>query len=137
MDKRQISNNKMVNGMEKFEISENLADEAKAYIKDVLFMLEQNGIMEDVDEAAIQMLAYNYSTFIKASKIVEEQGLTVTSDRGNIAEHPAVKIARDAQTSALKVMSEFGLTAKSRSKLPKLSTTEDSPLEVFIKKNKK
>jgi hypothetical protein len=30
----------MVNGMEKFEISENLADEAKAYIKDVLFMLE-------------------------------------------------------------------------------------------------
>ena len=137
MNKRQINNNEMVNGMEKFEISENLADEAKAYIKDVLFMLEQNGIMEDVDEAAIQMLAYNYSTFIKASKIVEEQGLTVTSDRGNIAEHPAVKIARDAQTSALKVMSEFGLTAKSRSKLPKLSTTEDSPLEAFIKKNKK
>lgn len=129
----------MVNGMEKFEISENLADEAKAYIKDVLFMLEQNGIMEDVDEAAIQMLAYNYSTFIKASKIIEEQGLTVTSDRGNIAEHPAVKIARDAQTSALRVMSEFGLTAKSRSKLPKLNNlgTEDSPLEAFIKKNKK
>ena len=139
MDKRQISKNKTVNSMEKFEISGNLADEAKAYIKDVLFMLEQNGIMEDVDEAAIQMLAYNYSTFIKASKIIEEQGLTVTSDRGNIAEHPAVKIARDAQTSALRVMSEFGLTAKSRSKLPKLNNldSEESPLESFIKKNKK
>jgi hypothetical protein len=36
-------------------------------------------------------------------------------------------------------MAEFGLTAKSRSKLPKLSNldTEDSPLEAFIKKNKK
>ena len=138
MNKRQINNNEMVNGMEKFEISENLADEAKAYIKDVLFMLEQNGIMEDVDGAAIQMLAYNYSTFIKASKIIEEQGLTVTSDRGNIAEHPAVKIARDAQTSALKVMAEFGLTAKSRSKLPKLNNqdAEESPLETFIKRKK-
>ena len=127
----------MVNGMEKFEISESLAEEAKAYIKDVLLMLEQNGIMEDVDGAAIQMLAYNYSTFIRASKIIEEEGLTVTSDRGNIAEHPAVKIARDAQTSALKVMAEFGLTAKSRSKLPKLASTEETPLETFIKRSKK
>ena len=127
----------MVNGMEKFEISESLAEEAKAYIKDVLLMLEQNGIMEDVDGAAIQMLAYNYSTFIRASKIIEEEGLTVTSDRGNIAEHPAVKIARDAQTSALKVMAEFGLTAKSRSKLPKLTSTEETPLETFIKRSKK
>ena len=122
--------------MKKIIIPNNLAEEAKAYIEDVLLMLEQSGIMEDVDEAAIQMLAHNYSTFIKANKIIDEQGLTVISDRGNIAEHPAVKIARDAQTSALKVMAEFGLTAKSRSKLPKLSTTEESPLEAFIKKNR-
>ena len=122
--------------MKKIIIPNNLAEEAKAYIEDVLLMLEQSGIMEDVDEAAIQMLAHNYSTFIKANKIIDEYGLTVISDRGNIAEHPAVKIARDAQTSALKVMAEFGLTAKSRSKLPKLSTTEESPLEAFIKKNR-
>ena len=122
--------------MKKIMIPNNLAEEAKAYIEDVLLMLDQSGIMEDVDEAAIQMLAHNYSTFIKANKIIDEQGLTVISDRGNIAEHPAVKIARDAQTSALKVMAEFGLTAKSRSKLPKLSTTEESPLEAFIKKNR-
>ena len=62
------------------------------------YIAKHNGIIEDVDDAAIQMLAYNYSTFIKASKIVEKDGLTVTSDRGNIAEHPAVKIGRDAQT---------------------------------------
>jgi len=61
-------------------------------------MLEEKGIIENVDDAAIKMLAYNYSTFIKANKIIEDEGLTVTSDRGNVAEHPAVKIARDAQT---------------------------------------
>ena len=121
--------------MENFTIPENLEPEARAYIESVLQMLEDNGIIDKVDDAALQMLAYNYSTFIKASKIVEKEGLTVTSDRGNIAEHPAVKIGRDAQTSALKVMTEFGLTAKSRSKLPKLSNSgeDESPLESFIK----
>ncbi len=124
--------------MENFTIPENLEPEARAYIESVLQMLEDNGIIDKVDGAALQMLAYNYSTFIKASKIVEKEGLTVTSDRGNIAEHPAVKIGRDAQTSALKVMTEFGLTAKSRSKLPKLdgANSEDSPLESFIKSKK-
>lgn len=36
-------------------------------------------------------------------------------------------------------MTEFGLTAKSRSKLPKLSNSdeEESPLESFIKSKKK
>ena len=107
-------------------------------MQNVLQMLEENGIIENVDDAALQMLAHNYSTFIKASKIVEQEGLTITSDRGNIAEHPAVKIARDAQTQALKVMAEFGLTAKSRSKLPKLddANSEESPLETFIKNSK-
>ena len=121
--------------MENFTIPENLEPEARAYIESVLQMLEDNGIIDKVDGAALQMLAYNYSTFIKASKIVEKEGLTVTSDRGNIAEHPAVKIGRDAQTSALKVMTEFGLTDKSRSKLPQLSNSgeDESPLESFIK----
>lgn len=123
--------------MKKFKIPEKIEPEAKAYIKDVLAMLQANGIIEDVDDAAIKMLAYNYSTFIKASKIVEEEGLTITSDRGNIAEHPAVKIVRDAQTSALKVMAEFGLTAKARTRLPSIKVDDEtSPLEKFIKQEK-
>lgn len=125
--------------MENFTIPENLEPEAKTYIESVLQMLENNGIIDKVDDAALQMLAYNYSTFIKASKIIEKDGLTVTSDRGNIAEHPAVKIGRDAQTQALKLMTEFGLTAKSRSKMPKLNNAdgEESPLESFIKSKQK
>ena len=102
-------------------------------------MLEENGVMEDVDTAALTMLARNYSMFIKASKQLEKDGLTVVSDRGNLSPHPAIKIAKDAQTYAMKVMAEFGLTAKARTKLPKLdaNTGTESPLEAFIKSNKK
>lgn len=121
----------------KFIIPEDIQEEAKAYMQNVCDMLESKGVMENVDTAALTMLARNYSMFIQANKQLEKDGLTVTSDRGNIAPHPAIKIAKDAQTSAMKVMLEFGLTAKARTKLTKLATAEeDSPLEAFVKNTK-
>lgn len=122
--------------IENFKMPEDIEVEAKEYIQNVIKMLESNGVMETVDSAALTMLARNYSMFIKASKQLEEEGLTVTSDRGNIAAHPAIKIANDAQTKAMKIMTEFGLTAKARTKLPKLETAESSPLEEFVKSSK-
>lgn len=122
---------------QKFTIPDDIQEEAKAYMRNVCDMLESKGVMENVDTAALTMLARNYSMFIQANKQLEKDGLTVTSDRGNIAPHPAIKIAKDAQTSAMKVMLEFGLTAKARTKLTKLATTEeDSPLEAFVKNTK-
>lgn len=123
---------------QKFIIPDDIQEEAKAYMQNVCDMLESKGVMENVDTAALTMLARNYSMFIQANKQLEKDGLTVISDRGNITAHPAIKIAKDAQTSAMKVMVEFGLTAKARTKLTKLATdTEDSPLEAFVKDSKK
>lgn len=121
----------------KFIIPDDIQEEAKDYMQNVCDTLEGRGVMEDVDTAALTMLARNYSMFILASKQIEKDGLTVTSDRGNIVAHPAIKIAKDAQTSAMKVMLEFGLTAKSRTKISKMASAEDdSPLEAFVKNNK-
>lgn len=124
--------------MNNFKIPTDIEKEAKNYMTNVVNMLEDNGLMEDVDTAALTMLARNYSMFIKASKQLEKDGLTVVSDRGNIAPHPAIKIAKDAQTQAMKVMEKFGLTAKDRTKIAKLSDNrkELSPLEQFVKDSK-
>ncbi len=122
----------------KFKIPTDIEKEAKDYMKDVILMLEDNSLMKDVDNAALTMLARNYSMFIKASKQLEKDGLTVVSDRGNIAPHPAIKIAKDAQIQAMKVMEKFGLTAKDRTKIAKLNSgdKELSPLEQFVKNSK-
>lgn len=124
--------------MNNFKIPSDIEKEAKNYMVNVVNMLEENGLMENVDTAALTMLARNYSMFIKASKQLEIDGLTVTSDRGNIAPHPAIKIAKDAQTQAMRVMEKFGLTAKDRTKIAKLSENnkELSPLEKFVKDSK-
>lgn len=121
-----------------FKIPTDIEKEAKDYMKDVILMLEDNSLMKNVDNAALTMLARNYSMFIKASKQLEKDGLTVVSDRGNIAPHPAIKIAKDAQIQAMKVMEKFGLTAKDRTKIAKLNSgnQELSPLEQFVKNSK-
>ena len=121
-----------------FKIPTDIEKEAKDYMKDVILMLEDNSLMKNVDNAALTMLARNYSMFIKASKQLEKDGLTVVSDRGNIAPHPAIKIAKDAQIQAMKVMEKFGLTAKDRTKIAKLDSgdKELSPLEQFVKNSK-
>lgn len=122
----------------KFKIPTDIEKEAKDYMNDVILMLEDNSLMKNVDNAALTMLARNYSMFIKASKQLEKDGLTVVSDRGNIAPHPAIKIAKDAQIQAMKVMEKFGLTAKDRTKIAKLNSgdKELSPLEQFVKNSK-
>ena len=124
--------------MNNFKIPTDIEKEAKNYMTNVVNMLEDNGLMQDVDNAALTMLARNYSMFIKASKQLEKDGLTVVSDRGNIAPHPAIKIAKDAQIQAMKVMEKFGLTAKDRTKIAKLNSgdKELSPLEQFVKNSK-
>ena len=121
-----------------FKIPTDIEKEAKDYMKDVILMLEDNSLMKNVDNAALTMLARNYSMFIKASKQLEKDGLTGVSDRGNIAPHPAIKIAKDAQIQAMKVMEKFGLTAKDRTKIAKLNSgnQELSPLEQFVKNSK-
>ena len=126
--------------MKKYSIPKGIEKEAAEYIQGVLAELDNRGVLENIDNAALDMLARNYSTFIKASKQLEIDGLTVTSDRANIAPQPLVKVAKDAQTQAMKVMLEFGLTAKARTKLQKMNKTPDeesTPLEQFIVTGKK
>ncbi|WP_042367547.1 phage terminase small subunit P27 family [Bacteroides neonati] len=124
--------------MKKYTIPTNIESGAKRYMEGVLAGLEDTGILETVDTAALDILARNYSMFIKASSQLELEGMTITNQQGNLVAHPAIKISKDAQTQALKVMKEFGLTALARKKLPKMEKEkeEDSPFEQFIKQGK-
>ena len=120
------------------KIPSEINGEAKEYMYQVLTKLDESGVLEDVDTASLYMLASNYSTFINASLQVEKDGMMITNNKGNLIAHPMIKVAKDAQTMAMKVMAEFGLTAKARTKLPKLDKQEEelNPMEMFIKKSK-
>lgn len=123
---------------EQIKMPKDVCAKAKVYIKEVIDTLREKGQLQQIDSAAIYMLAQDYNTFIKAQEILRVEGYTVRSDRGNIAPHPLIKIAKDAQTQAVRLMQEFGLTIKARTKITKkdIEDDEESPLDVFIKQSK-
>ena len=53
-----------------YKAPSDVCKEAKEYMKTVLARLEESGVLENVDVAALDMLARNYSMFINASKQV-------------------------------------------------------------------
>ena len=120
--------------MKQFQIPKDIEREASKYIKEVISLLEEKELLANVDNAALMMLARNLDMFIKASKQINRDGLMIAVKDVLIA-HPLIKVARDAQVQAVKIMTEFGLTAKARTKLEKIipQKEEDSPFDRFIK----
>lgn len=120
-----------------YKIPSNINKEAKKYMATVLKQVKSIADSKPVDDGALDMLAYNYSLFFDAMKIIIKEGVTFTDEKGYIKPHPAVAIARSAQSSCIILMQEFGLTVKSRNGLKK-STMEvpSNPLEQFVKNAK-
>lgn len=121
----------------KITLPEGLEPKAVSYMNKVIKYLTKNNQIDDVDEAALTMLALNYSMFIKATDDVLERGLIAQGSRGNDIPNPSIKIANDSQVQAVKIMEKFGLTAKDRKKLMfEDDEDEDSPIMQFINEGK-
>lgn len=120
----------------KFTPPKGILPQAEQYIKKVVKYLQANEQIDEVDDAALTMLAINYSLFLQASQESLEQGLTVDGSRGPIS-NPTIKVARDCQVQAIKLMEKYGLTSLDRRKLLEDDgVDEDSPLMQFINEEK-
>jgi P27 family predicted phage terminase small subunit len=119
-----------------YKIPDSVNGKAREFMKSVVKTLKESNVAESIDSAALDMLARSYSIYIKANEELDKQTLTVVNNNGNIVANPILKIIKDSQTSCMQIMTEFGLTAKSRRKLPRLDKKEgeESPLDEFVKR---
>lgn len=118
----------------KILLPKELSEEADRYIKKVIDWLKKTEKLNVIDEGSIYILADSYNQYIKATERVNIEGMTVAGSRNTIVAHPCVRIAKDAKATCLSIMTEMGLTLKSRSKISALDTdNEDSPLSEFMK----
>lgn len=114
-------------------LPDTLCDKAERYIKKVIDFLKKSDKLNVIDEGSLYILADSYNQYIKATERVDEEGLTVSGSRNMIVAHPCVRIAKDAKSTCINIMTEMGLTIKSRSKMNVLdSEVEKSPLESFL-----
>lgn len=101
------------------------------------FLRHKNGgIIAEEWIGALKILEDNYDLFVKCSKQIEEEGLTINDRFGNLQKHPLLKVKTDAQIQVIKLINEFGLSLKSNQKITTDVEEEDnSPLAIFTKKN--
>ena len=116
-----------------------LEPEAKEYMAEVVKALNKNKNLQKIDLAAINMLAISYSNYIQASRQIAEEGITIINFKHEPIKHPAVNIAKDALTQAMRIITEYGLTLKSREAIGAVKSTDEkkSPIDDFFNEAKK
>ncbi|MTI32807.1 phage terminase small subunit P27 family [Xanthovirga aplysinae] len=93
-------------------------------------------VLTTADRKALELLCDAYSEYREARKAVKELGSTYESinQSGGVMyrARPEVAIASDAWKRVRSMMSEFGLTPSSRSKVAATGEKEKDPLEAFL-----
>lgn len=116
---------------------EGLSEETQKFMKDVLKELNKKKAISAIDFGAMRMLASSYEMYLRSTDILMAKG-PVIQMKTEPALNPAQNAATKNYAQVMKVMTEYGLTIKSREKINsvKESKKDDSPLGEYFKKNR-
>jgi len=96
------------------------------------FLFEVYGIGSQQDQHALLMLADEMQTYVTARAQLQGQPLVIATNNGQtLAANPLLAVADRAMAHALRLMTEFGLTPRSR--LTASKTEEVSPYAALLK----
>lgn len=121
--------------MVKFIMPKGCSDETQKFMRDVVRELNARKAILNIDLGALRMLATSYEMYLQATDILLEEG-PVVMIKYEKAANPAQNIATKNYAQVMKIMTEYGLTIKSRGNIKSLKSDkeEDSPLDNFLKK---
>ena len=121
--------------MVKFNMPDGLSDETQKFMRDVVKELNKRKIIQSIDLGALRMLATSYEMYLQATDILLADG-PVVMIKYERAANPAQNIATKNYAQVMKIMTEYGLTIKSRGNIKEMKSDkeEESPLDRFIKK---
>jgi P27 family predicted phage terminase small subunit len=111
------------------------SDETQKFMRDVVKELNARKAIQNIDLGALRMLATSYEMYLQATDIMLEEG-PVVMIKYDKAANPAQNIATKNYAQVMKIMTEYGLTIKSRGSIKSLKSDKekDSPLDTFLKK---
>lgn len=92
------------------------ADAKDLWRRDVATLVEV-GIVDRVDRAALEGLCIAYARAKQAGRVVKSEGFFTGGSRGQLREHPAVKIERESWRMFLTLAEQYALTPVARTRL--------------------
>jgi P27 family predicted phage terminase small subunit len=112
----------------------------KYWFKRIGGELDAVGVMTTLDGKALELLIEAYTEYRQHCDVLAEEGYTykTVSATGEdiVKAHPAAVMKSDAWKRIRAMLSEFGMTPASRSKVGASGPAEADPLEEFLKKRK-
>lgn len=96
------------------EPPDNLDELAREEWKRVATILFNVGVLSSLDLVGLAMYCSNWSEWIRANKVIEEEGWIITAPSGYPVKNPMVTIRDMAETKAFKWISQYGLSPASR-----------------------
>ncbi|MDR1938333.1 MAG: phage terminase small subunit P27 family [Tannerellaceae bacterium] len=119
--------------MIKFIIPQGISDETKEFMNDVIRELNEREVIESIDLGAMRMLATSYEMYKRATELLLRDGPVITDNFARVA-NPAQTVATKNYAQVMKIMTEYGLTIKSRAHISSMNVdNSDSPLDNFFK----
>jgi P27 family predicted phage terminase small subunit len=110
----------LVAGRPEHELDEppdDLPADGQAFWRDTVHRLIEVGMLDLVDEVALRMMAVQYARWQQAGRVLAIDGHFARGAAGQIREHPAIRIERDAHQLFMKTAEQFGLSPMARTRL--------------------
>jgi P27 family predicted phage terminase small subunit len=79
--------------------------------------LERMRVLTEADDLALASFYMQFSTMVKAQRLLEKSGLLFKTTSGYIQQSPLVAIVANSVEQVNKLCREFGLTPSSRTRL--------------------
>lgn len=116
---------------------EGLSEAASGLWAQLCERLTAQGVIEDVDYCALQLLVQAYDDWVVADEALKESGgafYESVTDKGAlfIRAHPAFVQRSDAARRTHALLSEFGLTPASRSKVTAKNAQQEDPATQYF-----
>jgi P27 family predicted phage terminase small subunit len=113
-----------------------LSEQAKDSYRELSEILVGMAVLTKADRTALEMLCDAYGEYRQARAYIQEHGLTyeTTGKDGTTMyrAYPQVAIASDAYKRIRSMMTEFGLTPASRSKVAAQGEEQEDPLAKYM-----
>ena len=92
-------------------------------------------LLTEIDRAALAGYCQAWARWVEAENQIRAEGMTITTEKGNIIQSPYVGIANQAMKQMRSFLIEFGMTPSSRSRVKLPTADEGDPYDSY-RKNK-
>lgn len=84
------------------------------------------GLLSRADRDMLVLYCEEYTRYRDAQDVIEREGMFITTDKGNVIQHPAVGIVHKAIALMHKILVEFGMTPAARAKVSASKRPDES-----------